>query len=158
MTQKIAIITGASRGIGKIVSECLAKKNYFVILVARNKKMLEINCNHIVASGGKAVYYVVDVTKPDKIKACIEAVIKKYKRIDFLFNNAGIGRVGTTDITDQELVAVLDINLKGAIFFAKYAASQMKQQKSGYIINLSSLSGKVSSSTLGAYNASKFGF
>ncbi len=74
-----------------------------------------------------------------------------------LFNNAGIGTVGTTDVSDEAIKRTLDINLLGAINFAKYVALEMKKQQFGYIINLSSMSGKISSATLGVYNASKFG-
>ena len=157
MKEKIAIVTGASRGIGKAVAEFLASKNYFVILIARNKELLEKNCAQIISAGGKATYYALDITDINKIKNCIQKIITDHQQINLLFNNAGIAKVGTVTITDQEILETLDTNLKGALFFAKYVALQMKEQRSGYIINLSSLSGKISSSNLGAYNASKFG-
>jgi short-subunit dehydrogenase len=157
MTQSVAIVTGASRGIGKAVAELLANKNYLVILISRNKKLLEQNCNQITSTGKKATYFVVDVTDLDQIKNCIQSVISDYNQINLLFNNAGIAKVGTTEITDQDIIETLDTNLKGALFFAKHVALQMKKQRSGYIMNLSSTYGKVGSATLGAYNASKFG-
>lgn len=157
MALKVALITGASRGMGKVISEHLARNGYFAILVARNEELLKHNCQQVISEGGNAAYYVVDITDLNQIKSCIESVVKDYQRIDLLINNAGITKVGTTEIADDDIEYVLKLNLNGAVFFAKYAALQMKQQGEGYIINLSSLAGKVSSLTLGAYNASKFG-
>lgn len=157
MSQPIAIITGASRGIGKAVAEFLATKNYFVILIARSQQLLEENCKQIISSGGKANYYVVDIADVTQIKNCVKNIIDSYQKIDLLFNNAGVSFIGTTEIADEQIIETLEINLKGALFFAKYVALQMKKQRSGYIINLSSLSGKITSPNLGVYSASKFG-
>lgn len=156
-SNKVAIITGGSSGIGKATAIHMAKLGYLVVLVARNKdRLIEVQ-EQIVTQNGNAVYYTIDITNKEEVKSCIESVIEKYHRIDFLFNNAGVGLVGTSDISDEAIEQVLQINLKSAIFIAKYVAIHMKEQKFGYIINLSSLSGKVSSSNLGIYNASKFG-
>ena len=69
-------------------------------------------------------------------------VVENYGHIDVFFNNAGISLIGTSDASDNDIQRVIDLNLSGAIYFAKYIALQMKNQRSGYIINLSSMSGK----------------
>lgn len=157
MNKKIALITGASRGIGKAISEHLAKTGYFVILLARNEKALEEITNQINHGDGKAVYFPIDVSNSNQVRLCIEKVITEYGHIDLLFNNAGILKQGTTDLSDEEIDELIKINLNGAIYIAKYVASQMKKQKYGYIFNLSSLGGKIAASFAGVYAASKFG-
>lgn len=157
MSKKIALITGASSGIGKVVAMHLAKQDYFVILLARNESNLKIVHSDIREQGGLATYYSVDVSDATQVKSCISKIILEHNRIDLLFNNAGILKLGTSTLSDNEIDELLKTNLNGAIYVAKYVASQMKKQKSGYIINLSSTSGKVAVSFAGIYAASKFG-
>lgn len=157
MSKKIAMITGASKGIGKSMAMHLAKKGYLTVLLARNESQLKAVCSDISAQGGAAVYYCVDISNVDKVKSCIQDVISKYHQIDLLFNNAGIVKFGTSTLSDSEINELLKINLNGSIYVAKYVAKQMKKQRNGYIVNLSSLSGKVAFSFVGIYTASKFG-
>lgn len=157
MKQQIALITGANRGIGLAVAESLAKNGYLVILTARNKEKLEEACSIVTTSGGIADHYVLDVTDALQIKAVIDNIIAKYGHIDVLFNNAGVFITGTTNIDNNDIECVLQTNLIGAIFVAKEVALQMKKQKSGYIINLSSISGKGGAAAAGIYSASKYG-
>lgn len=157
MHNKIAIVTGASRGVGKALATHLSSLNYFVILIARDETLLnEVNqLIHVV--GGKAVYYAVDVSESSQVQSCVEDIVKKYGHIDLLINNAAILKRGTTDLPDVEIDELLSINLNGAIYMAKHVANQMKKQHSGYIMNISSLGGKVAASFSGIYAASKFG-
>jgi 3-oxoacyl-[acyl-carrier protein] reductase len=157
MTKKIAIITGANRGVGKAVAINLAKNNYFVVLVARDLEKLRDVYDEIISFGGNADYLVTNVSDSNQVKETVDQIIKKHGHIDLLFNNAAILFRGTTELSDEKINELLTINLHGAIYFAKYVALQMKKQRSGYIMNISSLGGKNAASFSGVYAASKFG-
>jgi len=157
MKEKIAIVTGASRGVGKELATYLAASGYFVILLARDEKSLAEICKTIHIAGGKASFVPVDVSSSSQVQSCITNIITEHGRIDLLLNNAAILKRGTTDLPDDEIEELLKINLNGAIYVAKYVATQMKKQRDGYIINISSLGGKVAASFAGVYAASKFG-
>ncbi|MCH9754051.1 MAG: SDR family oxidoreductase [Alphaproteobacteria bacterium] len=157
MKKKIALVTGASSGIGKSVSIFLAENDYFVILLARNEERLKNVKDQIEKTNNSAIYYSVDVSNSMEIQSCVNNIISKYGHIDLLFNNAGILKQGTITLSDNEIDELLKINLNGAIYVAKYIAEQMKKQKSGYIINMSSMGGKTAASFAGIYAASKFG-
>lgn len=157
MTKKIAIVTGASSGIGKEVALYLAKQNYHVVLIARSEHKLNNIADKISQDGGSSEIYVLDISNAKDVSVTIKNIIKNHGHIDFLFNNAAILQHGTTDISDQDLDKLLRINLNGSIYVAKNVAAQMKKQKNGYIINVSSIGGKVAASFAGAYCASKFG-
>lgn len=157
MQDKIAIVTGASRGLGRELAIYLAELGYFVILIARNETLLtEIN-NQIHEKGGKSAFFAVDVSSAQQIQLCLETIVQQYGRIDLLLNNAAILKRGTTELDDAAIEELLNINLNGAIYVAKHVANQMKKQHDGYIINISSLGGKVAASFSGVYAASKFG-
>lgn len=155
--KKIAIITGASRGIGKEVAINLASNKYHVVLLSRTKKALIEVKNEITNNNGSASYFAVDVSNSTQVKDCIDCINEEHDHIDILFNNAGILKHGTSDISDNDLDKLLQINLNGAIYVAKHVAEYMKKQKNGYIINLSSIGGKIAASFAGGYAASKFG-
>lgn len=157
MKKKIAVVTGASRGVGKDVAIHLASSGYFTILMARNETALQNVQQTIVANGGSAVYYVIDVANAKQVQSCIGEIVAKHGEIALLINNAAILKRGTIDLADDEIEELIRINLHGAIYVAKYVALAMKQQNSGYIINISSLGGKVAASFSGIYAASKFG-
>lgn len=157
MKKKIALVTGASSGIGKSVAIFLAKNGYFVILLARSEEKLKAVKAQIQKTKNSAIHYPVDVSNSLEVQSCINNIISKYGRIDLLFNNAGIVQRGTTTLSDNEIDEMLKINLNGAVYVAKYIAEQMKKQKSGYIINMSSMGGKTAASFAGIYAASKFG-
>ncbi len=158
MKDKVAIITGASRGIGRAVAENLAEQGYHVVLVSRSKSELEKVQQEIEIKGGQASVYAVNVALAKEVKQCVADVVHRLGRVDVLFNNAGIFYPGTTELEDDQVEKMLDINLMGAIFVGNAVARQMKKQKSGYIINLSSIGGKIAGPGYGGYNASKFGF
>lgn len=157
MQERIAIITGASRGVGKELAIHLAELGYFVILLARDKKALEEVCETIHAAGGKASFSSIDVSSSTQVQSCINKIIVEHGHIDLLLNNAAILKRGTTDLPDEDIEELIKVNLNGAIFVAKHVATQMKKQRDGYIINISSLGGKFAASFAGVYAASKFG-
>ena len=155
--KKIALVTGASSGIGKSVAKFLAKNGCFVILLARNEEKLKAVKAQIREAKNSAEHYSVDVSNFMEVQSCINNVISKHGHIDLLFNNAGISKKGTIELPDNEIDELLKVNLNGAIYVAKYVAKQMKKQKHGYIINMSSMGGKTAASFAGIYAASKFG-
>ncbi len=159
MKRKVAIITGASSGIGRTVSFSLANVGYHVILIATSENKLNEVKKQIEKKGQFAEVYPLDVSNSDKVEVCISDVINKFGRIDVLFNNAGVATYGTMDISNSDLIRMVDVNLLGAIYVAKAVAKQMKKQKTGYIFNLSSIGGteKGASRALGGYCATKFG-
>lgn len=157
MHRKIAIVTGASRGVGKELAIYLANNGYRVVLIARNENLLDQASQKINEGGGASTYFCLDVSDSSQVKSCINQIIKEYGCIDLLINNAAILKRGTTDMDDEEIDQLLLTNLNGAIYVAKYVAMQMKKQRQGYIINISSLGGKVAASFSGIYAASKFG-
>jgi short-subunit dehydrogenase len=157
MKNKVAVVTGASRGVGKELAMYLAKLDYFVVLIARNNTLLRQVAQDITEKGGKTECFPIDVSDAQQVQICINQIVQAYGRIDLLINNAAILKRGTTDILDEDIDELLKINLNGAIYVAKYVANQMKQQRQGYIINISSLGGKIAQSFSGIYAASKFG-
>ena len=159
---KTAIITGASRGIGKTVSMGLAADGYRIALVARSKDKLEAVAgkirNDIIADRRlDPIVFPADVAHDKQVENLVTEVAEKCKRIDILFNNAGRGTPGTLELDVKEFDNLLSVNLKGPFNFLKYVVPVMKRQKSGHIINLASRNGKVSVAGLGGYAASKYG-
>ena len=157
MQNKTALITGASRGVGKEIASHLAKQGYLVVLVAKNKQLLTQACANIIKAGGQATIHTIDVSDSSQVTSCVDQIIRDYGHIDLLINNAAILKRGTTEIPDNDVIELLETNLNGAIFMAKHVATVMKEQRNGYIINISSLGGKVAASFSGVYAASKFG-
>jgi 3-oxoacyl-[acyl-carrier protein] reductase len=155
--EKVAIVTGASRGVGKELAVYLAKLGYRVVLIARNEALLQQVSRQINEDSGAATFFCLDVSHSSQVKSCVEQIVHDYGRIDLLINNAAILKRGTIDLADEEIDELLSINLNGAIYVAKYVAAQMKKQRNGYIMNISSLGGKVAASFSGVYAASKFG-
>ena len=157
MSKKIAVVTGASKGIGKSVAQYLADAGYHVVLIARNAELLQQVNDSIISNGGACSYYAIDVSHAVDVETCMQNIVTQHGHIDLVFNNAAILKKGTAEVSVADIDELLRINLNGAIYVAKYAAAHMKQQGDGYIINLSSIGGKVAQSFSGIYSASKFG-
>ncbi len=148
-TGKVVAITGASQGIGKGIAEVFSESNASLILLSRNKEKLIINSQKL-----NAKYYILDVSKPSDV----EKVFKEIGHVDILINNAGVyftSSVAEMDI--KQWKELLDINLNGAMYCSKAVLNSMTKNKSGRIINISSVSGKFGEAYSSAYNASKFG-
>ncbi len=158
---KVAVITGASRGIGACVAEGLAADGYTLALTARSKRNLESVAKRIERKASKkalsVITYPLDVKDDQAIKKMIADVVSKFGRIDLLFNNAGIGLTGSLDMSIEEFDEIVAVNLRGAYSFLKAVVPIMKKQHSGMIINMASNAGKIGYAGWGAYGASKFG-
>ncbi|MBR6221822.1 MAG: 3-oxoacyl-ACP reductase FabG [Lachnospiraceae bacterium] len=137
---KVAIVTGASRGIGKETAIALGKKGAIVIVNYKDQKPLADDVvMTIIAAGGKAECYACDVSDYNAVKEMIDYTVDKYGSIDILVNNAGVTMdKKIVDTTEEDYSAVMDTNLKGTFNCMQYAAKYMIKQKRGKIINISS--------------------
>lgn len=156
---KIALVTGASRGIGKEIAITLAKEGAFVAVNYNgSKEKAEEVIQEIISFGGKAKAYQCNVSDFEEASSLIADLIKEHERIDILVNNAGITKDNLLmKMKEEEFDQVIDINLKGTFNCMKHIARQMLKQKSGKIINISSVSGILGNVGQANYCASKAG-
>jgi NADP-dependent 3-hydroxy acid dehydrogenase YdfG len=137
---KVVLITGASSGIGEATAEFLAKKDFIVVLVARNKKKLDAIVKKIKENKGEALAIKMDVCNEMHIADAVMELLDKYKRIDILINNAGIGYFESIEnMKEKDWDEVFDVNVKGSFLVTKHVLPFMKKQDSGLIINISSM-------------------
>lgn len=154
---KIAVVTGASKGIGRACALRLAKDGMTVVVNyshsdAEAAKAVE----EIKAAGGDAVAYKADVSDLDQVKEMFKFVSDTYGRVDVLVNNAGIVRDEyLLMLTQENLDKCLDLNIKGYFYCAQQAALKMFSQKSGVIVNMSSVSSKMALAGQSVYSATK---
>ncbi|MCB2294042.1 SDR family oxidoreductase [Clostridium algoriphilum] len=154
---KVAIVTGASRGIGKGIAIELAKAGACVVINYRsNDKAAEETFQEISDMGAYALKIKGDVSDYEFSKMMIKTTVEKLGKVDILINNAGISKVGLfMDATPREWDNILNVNLKGTINCSHNAVKEMIKQKSGSIINISSMWGEVGASCEVIYSASK---
>ena len=159
LTGKVALVTGAGRGIGRQIALTLAAQNAFVIVNYNGSKdKAEETVSEIKAAGGDAVSYKCNVSDFEECQQMITAIIKEYKHIDILVNNAGITRDGLImKMSEDDYDAVLDTNLKGTFNTIRHMSRYFLKQKSGRIINISSVSGILGNAGQANYSASKAG-
>ncbi|MFT3988076.1 SDR family NAD(P)-dependent oxidoreductase [Aestuariivirga sp.] len=158
LTGKTAVVTGASRGIGRALAEALAKAGADVAVTARDQASLAETSAAISALGRRAVPLALDVTDVDLIRLRMNDAKAALGRIDILINNAGMEQVRPSLDVDEALWdMILDTNLKGAFFAAQAAASHMKETGGGGIVNLCSLTSEVGIPTAVPYGSSKTG-
>lgn len=155
---KVVVITGASSGIGKETATLLAAKGAKLVLAARRESMLAPLAASLTAKyDTEIIYQKTDVTQLADVKALIDSAITKFGRIDVLFNNAGLMPVSMLrDGKVDEWEAMIDINLKGALYGIKYALPIMEQQKSGHIITTDSVAGHFTGEGSSVYSATKY--
>ena len=159
MEGKVAVVTGASRGIGKAIAVKLASKGATVVINYNgSRERAEEVKNEVESAGGKAVIIQYNVADFDACKEFIETVIKEQGRIDILVNNAGITKDGLLmKMSEEDFDAVLDTNLKGAFHTIQAVSRQMLKQRSGRIVNISSVVGVSGNAGQANYAASKAG-
>ena len=159
MEKKVALVTGASRGIGRQISLTLAKEGMFVVVnycgsEARAKNVLE----EIQKNGGDGVLYQCDVADYQQTEAMAKELIKSYGHVDVLVNNAGITRDNLIlRMSEEEFDAVVETNLKGCFHTIRHLSRYFLKQKSGKIINIASVSGVLGNAGQANYAASKAG-
>lgn len=154
---KVAIVTGAALGIGKATAQLLAQEGAAVAVTDTLDQEGRELTEGIKASGGKAHYWHLDVSKESDITQVMNEVEKKFGKIDILVNNAGIlGINKPTDlVTEEEWDRVMDVNVKGVFFCTKHAIPAMRRAGGGSIINISSIYGIISAPDIPPYHASK---
>ena len=159
MEGKVAVVTGASRGIGKAIAVKLASKGATVVINYNgSRERAEEVKNEVESAGGKAVIIQCNVADFDACKEFIETVIKEQGRIDILVNNAGITKDGLLmKMSEEDFDKVLDTNLKGTFHTIRAALRQMIRQRSGRIINMASVVGVSGNAGQANYAASKAG-
>ena len=159
LEQKVAVVTGASRGIGRAIAKKLAEDGMFVVINYRgNKEQAESVKQEILENQGMAEIYACDVSDYDACETFFKTVVQTYGRIDVLVNNAGITRDGLLmKMTEEDYDAVLQTNLKGPFHGTHFVSRQMLKQRSGRIINISSVSGILGNAGQANYCAAKAG-
>src|SRR5579884_572422 len=159
MTEKrVALVTGASRGIGAAIATRLAKDGLHVVALARNLGKLQQVCSQIAGQEGSAEPWACDVADAKSLAAAVEQVAEKHGRLDVLVNNAGITKDGLLlRMDDEDFDSVINTNLKSAFVAIRAAARSMMRSKSGRIINIGSVAGVTGNAGQANYAASKAG-
>ncbi|MBN1349130.1 3-oxoacyl-[acyl-carrier-protein] reductase [candidate division KSB1 bacterium] len=158
LTNKVAIITGAARGIGKAIALGLAQEGAAVVISDIMSELAEQTAREITESGGKAIAISANVTHAAEAEELVKAANEKLGAVDILVNNAGITRDNLIiRMSEAEWQAVIDVNLKGCFNCLKAAAKVMMKQRSGRIINISSIVGLIGNAGQANYAASKAG-
>ena len=158
----VAIITGASRGIGRACAKGMADHGYRVVLVSRTEPALlevaaEIRNDHIQQPDQAPEVYPLDITDEEKVDQMVADIAGQYGRIDLLINNAGIYIDGSLDMSVEEFDRLYHANLRAPFSLMKAVIPVMKKQRSGSIFNIASRSGKHGFAKSGGYVSSKFG-
>ncbi len=156
LTDQVVLVTGAGRGIGETIAKMSAQAGAKVVLASRSEDELERVAAEIEAVGGVALPVPTDVTDADAQKALIKAATQAYGRLDVLVNNAGTNYVANLVMSkDAQIRDVYDVNVFPVIGLSRLAVRAMIRQKSGRIINVSSVSAKVGAAYYSAYASSK---
>ena len=157
LRQEVAIVTGATRGIGRAIAAQLCRLGAQVVVCGRGAREVERAARELGASG-QALGITADVQKLDDVERLVNQTMETFERIDILVNNAGIGIFGPVDrLAPEEWEQVVNTNLRGAFYTIRAVAPHMMRQGSGHIINISSLAGKNGFAGGTIYCASKFG-
>ncbi|BAY87568.1 short chain dehydrogenase [Calothrix parasitica NIES-267] len=156
---KVALVTGGTTGIGQETAIALAGAGAKVIVTGRGIERGEETVNLIKKQGGEATFVRADVSQATEVEAMVKQAVETYGRLDCAFNNAGTeGKLAPiTELSEEDLNKVIDINLKGTWLCLKYEIAQMLKQGSGAIVNTSSGYGEVGGANASLYSASKHG-
>jgi 3-oxoacyl-[acyl-carrier protein] reductase len=156
LADKVAVVTGAGRGIGRAIATELAKAGAHVIAAARTASELDTVASELVAAGHDARAVPTDVSAESSVAALFALIARDYGRLDILINNAGVGLYGpVADFSVADFDTVMNVNVRGAFLCSQQALRLMLPRRSGYIINLSSVVGFKGYVNQGAYSASK---
>ena len=157
LEKRIAVITGAGKGIGEAIANGLASIGFQTVLIGRTFENLERVARNILDNGGLAPSIrQLDINNTIKMKETVAAIVSDYKRIDVLVNNAGIFIDGTLEISEAEFKTMIDTNLMAQFNLTKAVVPVMEKQRLGNIFNIVSRSGKIGFEGSGGYSASKF--
>lgn len=159
LSEKVAIVTGAGRGIGRAIALLYAQEGAKVVVTARSTNEIEDAVNEINSTGGEAIAVPVDISDESSVDNLVGATMIRFGRVDILVNNAATNLVSTdvVDITPDEWRYVIDVNLNGSYLCTRAVLPHMIGQKSGAIINISSIGGRKGQRGRGPYRAAKAG-
>jgi len=158
LKDRVAMVTGGARGIGKEISLLLAREGADIALCDVNAEVLDATRKDIEALGRKVITGAVDVTKSDQVDGFVQKILDNFKKIDILVNNAGITRDGLlVRMSEADWDLVLAVNLKGAFNCTKAVSKTMMKQRGGRIVNMASIIGIMGNAGQANYAASKGG-
>ena len=161
LTGRVAVVTGASTGLGLQMAKAFASQGANIVIMARRMNLLEENAKAIKEEFGVEVLPIsCDITSTEQIKAAVKATMDKFGRVDILVNNAGTGAVApAVDITDEQFDNEINIDLRGTFICSREFAKEMLKNKYGRIINIASMYGLVGNmaATCSPYHAAKGG-
>ncbi|MEH2044732.1 3-oxoacyl-[acyl-carrier-protein] reductase [Nostoc sp.] len=159
LQDKVAIVTGASRGIGRAIAIELASQGAIAVVnYASSSAAAEAVVTEITAAGGQAIAIQADVSKIEQVDALVNTVMEKFRRVDILVNNAGITRdTLLLRLKPEDWQAVIDLNLTGVFLCTRAASKIMLKQRSGRIINITSVAGQMGNPGQSNYSAAKAG-
>jgi NADP-dependent 3-hydroxy acid dehydrogenase YdfG len=153
---KVVVITGASSGLGEATARDLSVQGATVVLGARRADRIKSLADELTRRGGKALAVATDVTDSDQVKALVDTAVQKYGRINVMINNAGLMPQSPLErLKIDEWDRMVDVNIKGVLYGIAAALPHMKQQKSGHIINVSSVAGHKVTPAGAVYAATK---
>lgn len=161
LSGQVAVVTGASTGLGLQMAKAFANQGANLVLLARRMNLLEENARNISEEFGVEVLpFACDITNTDRVKEAVEATMNKFGRVDILVNNAGTGAVANAeDITDEQFKKEMDIDLFGTFVCSREFGKEMIKARYGRIINIASMYGLVGNMIVGSapYHAAKGG-
>ncbi|MEH2338725.1 3-oxoacyl-[acyl-carrier-protein] reductase [Nostoc sp.] len=159
LQDKVAIVTGASRGIGRAIAIELARQGAIAVVnYASSSAAADAVVTEITDAGGQAIAIQADVSKIEQVDALVNAVIEKFRRVDILVNNAGITRdTLLLRLKPEDWQAVIDLNLTGVFLCTRTVSKIMLKQRSGRIINITSVAGQIGNPGQSNYSAAKAG-
>ncbi len=156
LQHKVVVITGASSGLGEAAARYLAAQGASLVLGARRADRIESLADELNRAGGKALAVATDVTDHTQVKALVDAAVQTYGRIDVMINNAGLMPHAPLErLKIDEWDRMIDVNIKGVLYGIAAALPYMKEQKSGHIINVSSVAGHKVTPAGAVYSATK---
>lgn len=156
LDNRVAIVTGASRGLGKAMASGLAEAGADLVLVSRGMSELQSTAREITQLGRRALTFSADISHLSQINAMVEKALSEFGRIDILVNNAGTTvRMPADSLTEEAWDKVMDLNIKSAFFCAQAVGKAMIKQRAGKIINIASLLTVIGVPNAAAYGASK---
>ncbi|MBD1901320.1 SDR family NAD(P)-dependent oxidoreductase [Trichocoleus sp. DQ-A3] len=155
---KVAIVTGASAGIGEATAIALAAEGASVVIAARRFDQLNAIADGIAATGGKALPIVADITDETQVQNLVQKANAQFGRVDILVNNAGIALSGNIEgANTSDWRRMIDLNVLGLMYATHAVLPILKAQGSGHIVNISSVAGRTARVGIGGYNATKWG-
>lgn len=153
---RVAIVTGASRGIGRALAGALSEAGARVVLAARDVKRLKELAEELDAQGGEALVVPTDITRKSDVEALAAQSLARWGQVDILVNNAGVNAPGASeDLSEEDWDRCMDVNVKGVFLCSQAVGRVMLRQESGSIINIASVAGLVGFPKRAAYGTSK---